>query len=271
MNYFFNNHIESEQLYLYSGGYEPTAKGHVYGPTVRSGYMLHYIYKGKGKFTSGNQTYNLGPDDFFFIEPNLPIKYVADSEDPWVFYWIGFRGTLAKEYLQRTTITYNNPIFKNSNSLQIKELLSEMIEISYVHQDNDILLNGKLLEILFQMVSHFPVEQTQPRSKKSQLLTEAIQFMRNNYEHNLQINEIAEALRIDRTYLHRLFQNELETSPKEYLTALRVRKAQKLLTESDLPVKVISYSVGYENTQQFSRVFKKNTGFSPRDFRLTTE
>ena len=269
MRYFFNNHIENNELYLYSGGYDPTTPGHSYGPTVRSGYMIHYIYEGKGTFTCNEKTYYLEQGDFFFIEPNRVIKYLADKEDPWAFYWIGFKGGLVTEYLKRTTISYKNPIFKKNEAIEIKDILSEIIEISFIHQDNDILLNAKLLEILFQLTSKFPsTENLLLNDQKNSLFVEAMQFIRNNYEEDIKIEQLAQRLSIDRTYLHRLFINELDMSPKDYLTKVRIRKAQELLQQSDLPIKIISVSVGYENTQQFSRIFKQNIGVSPNKYRM---
>ncbi len=50
--YFFNNSNNNENLFLYTVGYEETKPLHKYGPTTRSGYMLHYIKSGKGTFYS---------------------------------------------------------------------------------------------------------------------------------------------------------------------------------------------------------------------------
>ncbi|MGO2890796.1 AraC family transcriptional regulator [Enterococcus devriesei] len=267
MGYFFNNTIENQQIYLYSGGYDPTEKGHTYGPTVRSGYMLHYIYSGKGIFSVNGRNYHLKAGDFFFIEPDKLIKYEADQDDPWAFYWIGFRGELVKEYLTRTSISANYPIFTSKNNQQIKDILSEIIEISLISEENDLLLNVKLLEILYQLTRCFPAETSSARNKKNTMFMKAAQYIQNNYERDLQISELSKSLSIDRSYLHRLFIKELGIGPKEYLTNVRIRKAKELLKQSDLPVKVIAYSVGYENTQQFSRVFKKIVGISPKEFR----
>lgn len=267
MRYTFNNNISSEELYLYSGGYDPTKPNHTYGPTIRSGYMLHYVYQGKGILTSNNIDYPLATGDFFFIEPNRIIKYQAHQEDPWAFYWIGFKGTVAAEYLKRCQLSSENPVFHNTSGLRIKELLGEIIEISLIQADNDILLNAKLLEILYQLVAHFPKQKPVKKQSSNQLLSEAMQFIQNNFERETQIQEIADSLSIDRTYLHRIFQQELGMGPKEYLTTVRIRQAQKLLAESELPINIVAFSVGYENSQQFSRIFKQKTGHSPKAYR----
>lgn len=267
MRYLFNNHYENHQLYLYSGGYDPTVKGHTYGPTVRSGYMLHYIHSGKGIFTCEGIEYQLKEGDFFFIEPNRIIKYEADKIHPWAFYWIGFRGELVQNYLKRTSISRNDPIFNIEKGFAIKERLSEIIELSIIEEDNDLLLNAKLLEIFYHMSDLFPSEEKANTSKRKTLFVQALQFIRNNYETDLQISELATTLAVDRTYLHRLFKKELDMSPKEYLTEVRIRKAKELLTNTDYPINTIAQSVGYEDAQQFSRIFKQKTKQTPSNYR----
>lgn len=268
MKYVFNNHLENKYLYLYSGGYEPTKESHVYGPTVRSGYMLHYIHSGEGTFTSGNKQYTLHEGDFFFIEPNKIIKYEASSTNPWAFYWIGFKGILVDDYLKRTSISTFNPVFNIKKGSVIKDKLSEIIEIALIKEDDDLFLNAKLLELFYHLSILFPNrEEEERKNRKNILFAQALQYIRNNFESPIEISEIARLLSIDRTYLHRLFKQELGIGPKEYLTDVRIRKAKELLKTTDYPINIISQSVGYEDTQQFAKVFKRIVNTTPSKFR----
>jgi AraC-like DNA-binding protein len=72
---------------------------------------------------------------------------------------------------------------------------------------------------------------------------------------------------ISPSHLVRLFQNHLGKSPMRHLTELRVRHAQSLLARSNLSIKEISYLVGFRDQLYFSRVFRQETGTSPRAFR----
>nr|WP_321293127.1 AraC family transcriptional regulator [uncultured Trichococcus sp.] len=267
MRYFFNNHNDNDYMFLYTVGYEETQSGHTYGPTTRSGYMLHYVHSGSGTFWSGGKRYELKKGDFFFIEPQAIVSYKADEQHPWTYYWIGFKGSLVTEYLTRTAISMENPVFsvKNGGDL-IKEKISEMIEISFISEDNDLLLNARLMEILFYLSQSFPAE-APAQTSSNKLFTQALQIMRNNYDSPIQIGDIADSLAIDRTYLHRIFKQEMNVSPKEYLTGIRISQAKELLLQTDWPVKVIAQSVGFDDPQRFSHTFKQREQQTPNQYR----
>ena len=91
--------------------------------------------------------------------------------------------------------------------------------------------------------------------------------MRNNFDTSVHISEIAKALYIDRTYLHRIFKEKMKIAPKDYLTNLRIAKAKELLTQTDYPVNIIAQSVGIEDAQNFSKLFKNKENISPINYR----
>jgi two-component system response regulator YesN len=68
-----------------------------------------------------------------------------------------------------------------------------------------------------------------------------------------------------------VFAQETDETFKDYLTRLRIQKAKELLRTTSLKAADISYRVGYNDPHYFSSAFKKNTGFSPVEFRLQTK
>jgi AraC-like DNA-binding protein len=57
-------------------------------------------------------------------------------------------------------------------------------------------------------------------------------------------------------------------SPHQYVLELRMTRAKKLLSETRLSVKQISYDLGFDTPFYFSRIFKKKTGYSPTEWRM---
>ena len=59
----------------------------------------------------------------------------------------------------------------------------------------------------------------------------------------------------------------MKIAPKDYLTNLRIAKAKELLTQTDYPVNIIAQSVGIEDAQNFSKLFKNKENISPINYR----
>ena len=67
--------------------------------------------------------------------------------------------------------------------------------------------------------------------------------------------------------LTRAFHEKFGISPKKYLLQLKFKKAARLLATTQLPVSIISNSLGFEDQLAFSRTFKKFYNVSPTDYR----
>lgn len=84
---------------------------------------------------------------------------------------------------------------------------------------------------------------------------------------NISVTDIAEVMHFNPRYLMRAFKKKTEMSIVEYITKVRIDKAKELLKETKLPVKEIASMVGYADYAYFTRVFKKEVGTSPNQYR----
>ena len=123
---------------------------------------------------------------------------------------------------------------------------------------------GLLLELLGAMGSH-PVKN---QKNLTQIYLEmAREYMKNNYSYDIHISEIATFIGIDRTYLYRIFMEQEQMSPKEYLQQLRIRAAGNMLRSTEHSVTEIAYSCGFKDASAFCNHFRKLTGMTPKVFR----
>ena len=67
--------------------------------------------------------------------------------------------------------------------------------------------------------------------------------------------------------LKRRFAQATGSTPNKYLQEIRIAKAKKLLSLSDLSSKEIAYAVGYDNHSHFSRLFKRSCGLTPIEWK----
>lgn len=103
--------------------------------------------------------------------------------------------------------------------------------------------------------------------KNSRLLSDALSYIRENYHNNLSLDNVAQQVFISPYYLSHLFKEELGITFVEYLTRVRLEEAKKLLKEPNLSIEAVASEVGYDDASYFSKVFKKNMGISPNQYR----
>lgn len=92
------------------------------------------------------------------------------------------------------------------------------------------------------------------------------EYLDENYHKDITLDEMAEMVNINTTYLSMLFKEQVGTTYIKYLTNVRLEKAKKLLNEG-YKVKEVSEMVGYHNSRHFSELFKKTVGMTPDQFK----
>ncbi|MGI6037878.1 MAG: PocR ligand-binding domain-containing protein [Limnochordia bacterium] len=103
--------------------------------------------------------------------------------------------------------------------------------------------------------------------KSLPILQKAVDFLYNNYQRDVSLEEVAQAVHVSPYYLSHLFREELGVTYITFLTKLRIEEAKSLLLETDLTIQEISYLVGYRDSSYFTKVFKKLEGRTPTQFR----
>ena len=93
---------------------------------------------------------------------------------------------------------------------------------------------------------------------------QAAAYLQRRYTEEIDMERLAEAVHLHPNYLHRIFRAEMHCTVGEYLLRYRMEQARKLLVSSDVTVAAAGRSCGVPNEQQFSKLFKKVYGQSPR-------
>lgn len=95
----------------------------------------------------------------------------------------------------------------------------------------------------------------------------AEQWLMNNYNHPVCINELAQHINVSERTLHRRFKQSTGRTPNAYLQGLRIEKAKRILESSSTPVTCVMHAVGYQDAPAFFRLFKSLTGLTPGEYR----
>lgn len=101
----------------------------------------------------------------------------------------------------------------------------------------------------------------------SGLISKAKIFIEDNFNKDISLDDVSRNVDISPYYFSKLFKEETGENFIEYLTNIRIERAKKLLMNSGLNIKNICVDTGYSDPNYFSRIFKKQVGVTPTEFR----
>ena len=144
-------------------------------------------------------------------------------------------------------------------------------EIGYCMSIQGIFYNILINMIRFTNSFHSTKQETTDASSSVSFFNQAIYYINQNISKNLKISEIASHLGISEIYLYKIFIKYTNKSPQQLLLDYRIQLAKNYLRNPALSIKTISTELGFSNPNHFSTLFKKTTGLSPKEYRLTIE
>ena len=113
----------------------------------------------------------------------------------------------------------------------------------------------------------FRVQSLSTRTGSSAHVEKCKDFISRHYREKIYLEDIADALRISPSYLSRLFRKETGICLQDYVTRIRVERAENLLVFSDYSLSDIAQYVNFPSQSYFGKVFKQQKGLSPKAWR----
>ncbi|KRL91548.1 AraC family transcriptional regulator [Lactobacillus kalixensis] len=261
--------IESNILFF---GQENCQPNYIFkGNNVRDNYVIHYVQKGKGIFSSANHPVTqLKAGDIFILPKDVPCFYQADSEDPWSYFWIGLSGTRISSIFQNSLLSQKNYLRQMQDS-KFKDYLFQLFDAIHLPSSlaNDLLIESLLYHTFYYLLTEYPNPKSKNTDTSKNDLKLAVIYLENNFrDSSCNITDLCQKLNISRSYLYSLFKKNLALSPQQFLIKIRMEEAKQLLKTKDEPIKKIAGEVGYSDEFTFSKAFKRYNGLSPKNFRM---
>ncbi|MFD2934752.1 AraC family transcriptional regulator [Spirosoma flavum] len=259
-------------LFITRMGFYPKALYHYYQrPTGISQVILLYCTDGQGWLQLGKVRLAIQAGEVFAIAPGTPHSYGADAENPWTIHWFHFSGTLCHESI---SAIMNEP---SGGTQAIRVPYSEE-RIALFDRMFDTFLKGYStsnllfanLTLPFFLASFILPENFQKEIVASGTTTptnKAILYMQANLTKAITLDNIAQSINLSTSFFSRRFKQDTGYAPIEYFNHLRIQKACQLLHFSDLRINEVASQLGIDDPFYFSRLFKKQMGVSPADYR----
>lgn len=259
---------DSMDLSLCSSGFESCVPGKEVGPASYDYYIIHFIVEGRGRYIYDNKVYEVKEGQAFIIFPGDVVRYIPDQKQPWSYYWLGIKGRKIIELMAIDKELTEVPIFSYESSIitEVKEVI-QVLKQSLPHDLKDYALLTHLYRILYYIRKDMKVYELDASQQQKSYLQYAINYIEKHYDRELTIQEIADFVYIDRTYLYQIFKKQTGDSPKEFLIKFRMYKACYLLKATDITATKVAVLVGYKDYSLFSRTFKKIIGVSPLSYK----
>lgn len=249
---------------IYYCGREDCEKNHSFGPAVRTHYLIHFILKGQGTFTTEYGFFTLHEGEAFLIRPEERTCYRADPAQPWSYAWVAFDGEEAASLLARFYPDLNKPVCMIGDLTAVSIYFEQLLN-SFGHAEEN---REKVLGYFYLILSCLiRTGDGGAVVSEESLCKKACSFIRHNYSYSIQISDIADYVGIDRTYLYRIFMHQFGISPKHYIDRFRLSEAKEMLYNTEYKITEVAYSCGYHDSSSFCRHFRRELGMTPAEYR----
>lgn len=220
-------------------------------------HRLYYLTSGEATLHLYDETIRLLPGYIYFI-PAFSIKQ-SEIENNMDKYYIHFQATSPIFELYRY---FSNNLYVKGNELT--ESLFDCITKNYLYntEASYMKVQGSMNLLLAPFFEEIDTNRT-----KLVKFKKVLEFIDENYRKKIQLSELASIMNISTMYFSNYFKSVFHISPKQYILNKRMNEAQRLLIESEMSIKEIAFTVGFENESYFSEYFTKRVGVSALKFR----
>lgn len=262
--------LSNQTLAVIECGLQICHSGHSSGKLVYPDYSAHFILEGKGTYTVNGKTYHLEAGQGFMITPNISNVYVADEKEPWRYIYATFKGPDCGALVRHSGLSDEDVVFRFPLEPEMLHALEGMHRAGKDLSAKGYDALGYFLVAMSHLVRDNSRRNPSHISPKRYIKT-AISYIDDHSSHDISVQDIADFLGLDRTYLYRLFVREMGVSPSKYITQVRLKRAVSLMENPQLSIDEIANSSGFYDLSHFSKKFYEKMGMTPGKYKKLKE
>ncbi|MEH6994858.1 AraC family transcriptional regulator [Neobacillus drentensis] len=251
-----------------------TAAGPFYGVHKPS---LCIVVQGMKEVLLSQELFRYGPADYLVTSVNLPIigkVTEASSEVPYLALKIEFTPNEILEVLGVFQVGVSKRentkrgMYVNLIELPLLDAVARFIRLLEKPEDIPILAPLIKKEIIYRVLQGrhgAALGQIAVEGSSANQINDAIEYIMNNYDRAIRVEELAEIAHMGVSSLHRHFKGVTAMSPIQFQKQLRLQEARHLLLTEAADSADVAFRVGYESPSQFSREYSRLFGLPPKE------
>lgn len=237
-------------------------------PRGRLDYQLIYVASGKAHFHFGDKEEIITAGHMVLYRPKESQKYEYYLQEQPEVYWVHFTGGNVKNILHSYGISDDLKIFRCGSSLEYQNHFRIMIqELQLCKEHYPELLEMHLRQIFIMLHRQLNSDSKIENSVLAEEMDKAMLYFNKHYNDDINIEKFASTIHMSTSWFIRNFKQYTGQTPMNYILSIRITNAENLLENTEYNLTEISRIIGYENPLYFSRIFKKQKGLSPSEYR----
>lgn len=245
-------------------------------------YEIVLVENGSGRHVTGTRIKPIFHGDIFLIKPGqahtyeeikkLKIINILFLPEAMNFPFYDLKDIPGYKYFFESDTTSEHSLNLDAEQLNtVNEIILEMRH----HQQNPVAGYKYFIHLCFMRLvgaicSSYSAHSISQKTDVSKLIR-VFRFIEHRYQEKIQMDELAAIVNMSSSALLRAFSKEMKETPINYLVNLRLEKAAKMLRETHESITQISYSVGFHDSNYFSKMFRRKYSCSPREYRITNQ
>lgn len=231
-------------------------------------YQLLYITKGEGFFESDSCKFQkVKAGTILILFPGERHRYKPAEETGWDEYWIGIKGEIMDNLVKNGFFKPENACLYIGFNEQVLTIFDTVIEKTKTEATGyQPAISGAALHLMGNLHTLLKQQSTDHQDRET-LVNKARILFRSNIDKAFSPEQAAEELQVGYSWFRKVFKNYTGLSPGQYCIQLKIDKAKAMLTDPSLSIKEIAYTLKFESSFYFSKLFKEKTGLTPTAYR----
>ena len=227
----------------------------------RIDFSLMYLAKGKATMFVDRKKIEVNEGEALFYPPDTEQRFLVLRTDNSINKWVHFGGKLAEPLIAggpRKIVISSRREFEHA----LDELIRTYNGIGEMRE----LKKTGYLTIIIALLRESEGHAAKAQSRVSHRMTDALNYIHINAYSEVDLDYAASICYMSRDRFNHVFKDVTGFSPSVYVTKIRIERAKQLLRDLGMSVRECAESVGFADANYFCRVFRKETGLSPKRY-----